>query len=150
MMVYKDEVLSIKQQTDGECDRMSDACIFSAEVAAALCFTGGAPMVVDCVVGICVQTETVFRQTLVAKIKSVLMVKRLIERVSKEVFVLRGQGRPCASFAHVANCKTYNAAKARTTRYVLEPLRESLRFASASMQLTVLPSPQSRLSWPGI
>lgn len=106
---------------------------FSSEVTAALRVTDGALVVVDCVSGVCVQTETVLRQAIAERIKPVLFMNKM----DLALLTLQlGAQELCATFQRIVESAnvliaTYGEDDGPMGEIMVDPAKGTVGFGAA-------------------
>lgn len=106
---------------------------FSSEVTAALRVTDGALVVVDCVEGVSVQTETVLRQALKERIKPVLVINK-VDRLFMELHMDAEEiYRKLHYVIDMVNSKIAEHCDHQFEGYLIDPLKNNVAFTSAKL-----------------
>ena len=103
---------------------------FSSEVTAALRVTDGALVVVDCIEGVCVQTETVLRQAMQEKIRPVLMVNKVDRAILELQLDAESIYKNFVRVIERVNVVVSNFAQADMGEVELDPTRGNVCFGS--------------------
>lgn len=107
---------------------------FSSEVTAALRVTDGALVVVDCIEGICVQTETVLRQAVIEKIRPVLCLNKLdrslLELQEEPTALAKSLRNTVESFNVTLSNFLVEEDKSGANIHTLDPARLEVSFCS--------------------
>jgi elongation factor 2 len=103
---------------------------FSSEVTAALRVTDGALVVVDCVEGVCVQTETVLRQALTERIKPVLMVNKIDRQILELQNDAESMYQNFIRVVDMVNVIVSNYEQPEMGDLILDPARGNVAFGS--------------------
>ena len=103
---------------------------FSSEVTAALRVTDGALVVVDCIEGVCVQTETVLRQAMQECIKPVLMVNKVDRAIMELCMQPENMYKSFERVIQKTNVVCQNYANADMGDVELDPRKGNVAFGS--------------------
>jgi elongation factor 2 len=103
---------------------------FSSEVTAALRVTDGALVVVDCIEGVCVQTETVLRQAMQEKIRPVLMVNKVDRAILELQLDAESIYKNFVRVIERVNVVVSNFAQPDMGNVELDPTRGNVAFGS--------------------
>ncbi|KAL3881176.1 hypothetical protein ACJMK2_027633 [Sinanodonta woodiana] len=105
---------------------------FSSEVTAALRVADGALVVVDCISGACVQTETVLRQALMERIKPVLMINKLDRAIFETQLSPESLYQQLRTIIENVNIilATYGGEESSPVYTILDPSKGNVAFGS--------------------
>ena len=131
--LYYEHITSEKEKKDAYLINLIDSpghIDFLSEVTAALRITDGALVIVDCIEGVCMQTEAVLRVAMIEKVKPILMINKLDTQILELQTDAEEMYKNFSKIIESANTVVSNYAQADMGDALFYPGKANVAFGS--------------------